>query len=112
MMGQIGGQVIVVAPNRLGAINHVLLSVRALEPLWLDSLRVVLMGMKRRDDAASKTNLGALVGRLTCSVVSLPYLGRNACELKRLRANSKFLEKTLAGLLPSDSVSALLKAVG
>ena len=110
MIMRIGGHVIVVAPNRLGAINHALLTVCALESLPIASLRVVLMGTEQREGLASKTNLGALVKRLACGVVSLPYLGENACEIRRLRANSRFLKKTLAALLPSDSVSALLKA--
>jgi dethiobiotin synthetase len=111
LIERIGGHVIVTAQNRLGAINHVMLTVRALEPVSIESLGVVLMNGRKWQNLVSRTNPAALTQRLSCGLVTLPYLGENACRIGKVRANAKFLEKTLAGLLPSDTVCALLGAV-
>ncbi len=110
MISLMGGHVIVVAPNRLGVINHILLTVRALESVPMESLQIVLMNPKRRPDRVTKTNVTALVERLSCNMIVIPYLGGNACKIGSIKAHGKFLEKTLAALLPSDSVLALLEA--
>jgi dethiobiotin synthetase len=109
IIDRLGAHVIVVAPNRLGAINQVLLTVRALESIRVTSLRVVLMNREAVGDCAASTNQSALKKRLKCSVTVLPYLGRNTNETRVFEIKAKFLQKTLAGLLPSDTVTAFLE---
>lgn len=109
---RVGGHVLVVAQNRLGAINHVMLTFRALETAPIESMRVVLMHGKSSSGMVARTNVEALVERLPCDVSVLPYLGKNASGIGLIRANARFLEKTLAELLPSDTVTTLLEAAG
>src|SRR5437762_12022243 len=54
---------IVVCPNRLGVVNHVLLTVEALPRVAAGRATVVLMS-PRRSDLASRTNPGFLAGIL------------------------------------------------
>jgi dethiobiotin synthetase len=107
---RVGGHVLIVAQNRLGAINHVMLTFRALETAPMESVRVVLMNGEASSGMVGRTNLAALVERLPCDVSVLPYQGKNASGIGLIRANAKFLEKTLAELLPSDTVTTLLEA--
>ncbi len=58
----LGADALVVAPNRLGAINHVLLTVRALPMIAAQRARIVLMSPKKAD-GPSRTN-PALLGEL------------------------------------------------
>jgi len=110
IIDRLGAHVIVVAQNQLGAINQVLLTVRALSPARVDSLRVVLMNRESVEECVACSNPSALKKRMKCGVTVLPYLGRNANETGVIEMKAKFLQKTLAGLLPSDTVTTLLEA--
>ena len=68
---------LVVAPNRLGAVNHVLLTLEALPRSAAARARVVLMSPPKRD-AAVVTNAGLLAEYFDAErIFTLPWLGEN-----------------------------------
>ena len=65
---------IIVAPNKLGVVNHILLTLEALPPAATKLVRVVLMSPPR-PDAASKTNLNLLADFFDAKrIFTLPWL--------------------------------------
>ena len=59
LIGASGAEVVIVAPNRLGVVNHVRLTLEALPPIIAARARVVLMSQKHTDPA-TRTNPGLL----------------------------------------------------
>ena len=96
----IGAQLIVVAPNRVGVINQVLLTVEAAAKRGLEVAFVVLMG-QREPDSSSLDN-AALIGDYLPGlagfkgVFEFPWLGESADDPKQIAANVKKVEKVLA----------------
>jgi dethiobiotin synthetase len=74
LMAALGATPLIAAPNRLGAINHVLLTLDALPPNEAGAARVVLMAPPR-PDAATRTN-AALLAELVRGnrIFTLPWL--------------------------------------
>ena len=68
--GGFGLPVIVVAENRLGCLNHVLLTVRAIETGGLKCVGVVLNNLAREPDLAMTTNAEILRSCLTLPVLA------------------------------------------
>jgi dethiobiotin synthetase len=84
LMAALGATPIVVAPNRLGAVNHVLLTLDAL-PRSAAAARVVLMS-PRRPDAAARTNARLLAEFFRPeSIFTLPWLGEKFSRAAALR---------------------------
>jgi dethiobiotin synthetase len=82
-------QVIVVARNQLGTINHTLLTINALRAIGKKprDLSVVLMS-GAKPDLSSQTNLKTLTKLLrSISVYTLPHLGPKACTTKNVQSN-------------------------
>jgi dethiobiotin synthetase len=93
-------EVIVVARNQLGTINHTLLSISALETVGLSGkIKVILMDQMRKLDASGASNF-AMLSRLKPEVplFSVPFLGRNPNKISTLRKNCKKIKNTLARL--------------
>ena len=66
---------IIVAPNRLGVVNHVLLTLAALPPKYRAKARVVLM-LPAQPDSATATNAGLLAEFFPTEKIFLfPWLG-------------------------------------
>ncbi len=92
-------EVIVVARNRLGTINHTLLTVNAARKLRLESLKVVLMDCGDRDHSTA-TNLEILRELLApVPVTGYPFLGRKAASSSTFRRRQRILQKVLAEVL-------------
>lgn len=73
--------VVVVAANRLGAINHTLLTVEALRAAGVPILGVVLNDIAPADDLAAATNLEALRTWLApLPVIPFPHAGSGGDE--------------------------------
>jgi dethiobiotin synthetase len=90
-------EVVLVARNKLGTINHTLLSLEALQDRKpVEKLKIVLMGLEE-NDLSAKSNVAVLrefaVG---LPVFSLPFLGRKAQKISNLQKNCKKNKKTLA----------------
>jgi dethiobiotin synthetase len=105
----IGGHTIVVAPNRLGAINQVMLAVRVLQlqTKGSRSLAVALMNVQRARNPAVRTNAKVLSQLLRVNVETIRHFTAGTQSRRRFAILSKILQKTLAGLLPSDTVCPL-----
>jgi dethiobiotin synthetase len=89
-------EVLVVAPNNLGTINHTLLTIRALHAPR--STRVVLMNC-RSPDASAASNPRILSELLApIPVHTIPFLGPAPCRLGAIRRNALVLERKLAAL--------------
>jgi dethiobiotin synthetase len=68
---------LIVAPNRLGAVNHILLTLEALPRSAAARARVVLMSPPKRD-AVVVTNAKLLAGYFDARrIFTLPWLGEN-----------------------------------
>jgi dethiobiotin synthetase len=98
-------EVVVAAANRLGVLNHSILTVRALSDSGLRNVHLVLMGRAEADPSV-RTN-EALLNRLLLetNVFSLPYLGSQASEPKHVVENIKKIEKVLERILGMNTFS-------
>jgi len=79
-------EVCVVAPNKLGVLNHVLLTVRALPRTVQRECRVVLTNISRKPDPSAQTN-AAVLNELLAPVAVFPYLGPRASTVGSIRRN-------------------------
>jgi dethiobiotin synthetase len=89
-------EVVVVSRNRLGTINHTLLTVNALKNLSVKKMVVALMETGKKDVSA-RTN-GRILGELLRPIrlFGVEFLGKNANESAVLKKSHKKLKKTLA----------------
>ncbi len=96
------GAAIIVAANRLGAINHTLLTVSYLRHLGIKKIKVVLMELCRKNMVSHSNSLILSELLTTTPVFSVPFLGSRASELAVLKKNAKKNQKTLARILRID----------
>jgi dethiobiotin synthetase len=95
---------IIVAPNRLGTINHVLLTVKHLQSIEVKEVKIVMMS-ERSPDFSSRSNINAISELLPeTGVFSLPYLGGRALNVAMVKQNAKYLKITLARILGGGSL--------
>ncbi|MGA3180952.1 MAG: dethiobiotin synthase [Verrucomicrobiota bacterium] len=99
--------IIAVAPNCLGTINHTLLTAKYLQSIGIKELVVVMMGQKR-PDLSSRSNVHA-IGELMPGVPVhlLPYLGEGASNIAVVKQNAKYLKKMLAQVLDSVKLATV-----
>lgn len=98
-------QVIITARNRLGTINHTLLTVKALQSIGItqDAMAVVLMS-RRKPDFSAQTNPRVLAKLLfPIRTLSLPFLGSNPASPKNIRVHHPRLRHTLDQLAAGKS---------
>ncbi len=97
---------VVVGANKLGTINHTLLTVDALRARKVETQSVVLMNQKR-GDASAPTN-AAIINehRAFLRVLRAPYLGPDATVFLALKKAEKKIEKTIAQVLEPDTFCA------
>jgi dethiobiotin synthetase len=92
-------EVVVAARNRLGTINHTLLTVRELQHAGQQQLKIVLMARNDRD-LACESNRKLLSEILAPTpVLEIGFLGCNPLVLQALKNNAKKIKKTLAQIL-------------
>jgi dethiobiotin synthetase len=92
-------EVVIVSRNKLGTINHTLLTVDAVKRLQPKKLSVLLMERGTKD-ASSRTNLGILHELVSpIRVVAYPFLGQRRMGLRVFRGSAKILKKVLATYL-------------
>ena len=98
---ELGCRVIVVARNRLGTINHTLLTVGGLERIGIGRAELKIVVMRGREvDASSRTNPAVLRKLLApARVMSVPFLGRNASSRTGVRRGSTRLAAALRATL-------------
>jgi dethiobiotin synthetase len=99
LIAKLDCEVIVVAPNRLGTINHTLLTVDALQHIGIRRLKAVLMGSKEGAFSA-RSNRRILAELLApVPVLQVGFLGSNLLRLEALKKSAKIIKKTLARIL-------------
>jgi dethiobiotin synthetase len=93
-------EVIVVSRNRLGTLNHTLLTVQALRHAGIapSALKVVLMDRLARDPSCASNP--ALLEKLLAPVAffSVPFLGPRSQVVARIKSNAARIRQILAGL--------------
>lgn len=98
-------ETIVVASNKLGTINHTLLTVRHLQSLsgfrkkQRQNLKVVLMDRGAGDESTGSN--GEILREFLAPVplMQVPFLGKNACRARVVRNSRRKITKTLASIL-------------
>ena len=104
---KMGCEVIVVSRNRVGTINHTLLTGAALQHAGISEFTTVLMAGKQ-GDASTSSNRRILAEMLAPNpVFAIGFLGRNPLRLEALKKTSKKVAETLAQVLECSNVSAL-----
>ena len=100
-LGQaIGAQLIVVAPNRVGVVNQVLLTIEAATKRNLEVALVVLMGQNESDNSVPENadlirqNLPEMTGFK--GVIEFPYLGPDASDPSLIPDHTNKAGKTLS----------------
>jgi dethiobiotin synthetase len=104
-------RIIVVARNRLGAINHTLLTINALRSLGKSRrmLAIALMGAQR-PDFASFSNQKALFGLLKpIEVLKMPFLGKKVTKNISIAAHLPRVEIILQRLIDPKNLSTSIK---
>jgi dethiobiotin synthetase len=105
LINAIDCSVFIVAPNRLGTINHTLLTIRALKAQYLRQMKVVLMdcdnpSSSRITHHASRTNPSILFELLfPIPLFRIPYLTKNPSKPEQIHQFAKKHKKTLAQIL-------------
>jgi dethiobiotin synthetase len=101
LIAKLDCQVLVVARNRLGTINHTALTIKALQSIGIkqDDMAVVLMSA-RKPDLSAKTNPKFLNQVLhPIKTFSLPFLGLHPVSQPRVRANHTKVRSIVAKLV-------------
>lgn len=98
LIKKINPKIIVVARNRLGTINHTLLTLEALHTRGLRDVVVVLMG-NGRTDLSAQTNRKILSKLIAVPIFELPFLGCNPAKEAAQNNTPKKIKKTLAQIL-------------
>jgi dethiobiotin synthetase len=91
---------VVVSRNKLGTLNHTMLTVGAMQHAGIKGLKVVLMASRRRDFSADSN--GRILSKLLAPtpVFPIPFLGTNPERFSALKVSEKKVKKTLARILP------------
>jgi len=90
---------VVVSRNKLGTINHTMLTMDAMQHAEIKRLKVVLMASQERDFSSDSN--GRILSELLAStpLVPMPFLGRNAVQIPALKRSENKVKKTLARIL-------------
>lgn len=108
MIGRLECQTIVVCPNRLGTINHTLLTAKALEDAGIEDFTIAMMSVRNPDISAASNP--RMIRRMLPSrpVFCLPYLGLRASTAGAVKKNVKYLKIMLARLAGDDNLRIVL----
>jgi dethiobiotin synthetase len=105
-------EIVVVARNRVGTINHTLLAVGLLQRVTNQRIKIILMGQKRGDLSAFSN--GRILGELLAPtpVLTVRFLGENATRPEAFEKNQQKIKKVLALLCNQDSLSPVRSNAG
>jgi dethiobiotin synthetase len=109
LIRQLRCRVIVMARNKLGTINHTLLTVRALKGIKKTHLRVVLRDEEHPDRSAPSN--GAILEEMLgpVGVFRMPFLSGKSCKKEGMKKSAKKLKKMLASAFASDKVMTFFR---
>jgi len=104
LIRQLDAKTFVVGLNRLGVINHVVLTAEALQSAGIKEFAVIMMSV-RKPDISADSNARMIRQMLPqIPVFCLPYLGNRASTAVAAKENAKYLKKTLAHLVGADNL--------
>jgi dethiobiotin synthetase len=108
LIGRLECKTIVVCPNRLGTINHTLLTANALQDAGIKEFTISMMGVKNPDISAASNP--RMIRRMLPStpVFCVPYLGNRAGTAGGVKRNVKYLKIMLAQLAGDDNLRIVL----
>jgi dethiobiotin synthetase len=102
LIAKLDCEVILVSRNRLGTINHTLLTVAALQQVEIKQLTTVLMPSSEPDSSSSSSNRRILAELLAPTpVFPLPFLGAKPLQFDALKKSARKGKRTLAQILTS-----------
>jgi len=107
---KLGCDLLVVAANRLGTINHTLLTVRTLQTIRHQQLAVALSSLTDplKATADMRSNARIVTDFLpSIPLFQIPFLGTNPCHFAALKKNGRKLKKTLARILACYKLSSV-----
>jgi dethiobiotin synthetase len=104
LIGGLNCKTTVVCANRLGVINHTLLTAEALQTAGIKEFTVVMMGVRKPDISAGSNRRMIRQKLPSTPIFCLPYLGIRASTAAAAKKNAKYLKKTLAHLVGHDSL--------
>ena len=98
-------EVVVVGKNKLGTLNHTLLTTEALRARGVNRIKVVLMDQSSPDISA-RSNAAMLKETLAnIEVLAIPHLGVRLVSTALVKRNYRKIKKTLARITDPDSFS-------
>ena len=106
LIEQLHCEVIVVASNKLGVINHAVLTGRALRGINVERLKVVLMDCSSRDPSADSNQQTLIELLARTPIFSIPYLGDGRSNAEALKKHAGALERTLSEILTDSNPAA------
>lgn len=99
LIQQLRAKVLLVSRDRLGTLNHTMLSVLALQSIQIKRLKVILMSQETKDVSA-KSNRNTLQELIEpTNVFLLPFLGKRPTRQCAIQEDQKYIKKTLAAIL-------------
>lgn len=99
LIAKLDCEVVIVSRNRLGTVNHTLLTAEALQHIGIQSFKIALMNGSQRD-FSSRSNAETLTGLLApIPVVSVPFLCKNPLQPEAIKKQAKKVKKILARIL-------------
>ena len=96
LIGRLGCPAVVVSRNRLGTINHTLMTVRMMQSIGIKRIVIALVEGGKPDLSAQSNAKMIRKMAPNVPVFSIPNLGPKASNEAILKINVKFLKKTLA----------------
>jgi dethiobiotin synthetase len=109
LISKLNCDVLVASANRLGAINHTLLTVNALQAAGIKIIKIIMTGGKRAD-ISTQTNAKTVQKLARCgAVISIPQLNFGRAKIAGLKINVKKMKKTLARILGHDNFVTVLR---
>lgn len=102
LIAELNCPVVIVCPNKLGAINQVRLTLAALQGAGLKAIKVMLMGVRQPGDSAT-SNAGIIAEIIDpVPVIKFPFLGDTRDVERAIKDNFKKIKKSLAQVLSDD----------
>lgn len=99
LIQRLRGEVVIAAQNKLGVINHTLLTLDALRKLKAARPRVALMGCKKPDDSAATNEDLLRECETSATIISIPWLAGDLGSATVIQACARQTGRRLAKLL-------------
>lgn len=100
LIEELSAEVIIAAPNRLGVLNHTLLTLEALRHRRVSQIRIALIGVEHADGSSAYNRPDLMRLAKPCAVVPIPFVRdcrpEPACLDRAARTMARSLSRLLA----------------